>query len=189
MKQINQSAVKKDAYALLSGKPLFTDDIAMKDCLIIKILRSPHAFAKIIEIDTTAASRVPGVAAIYTYKDVPDSRFTLAGQTFPEPSPYDRKILDQIVRYVGDEVALVVADNEETAMRAMKLIKVKYEVYEPILDFRKAIDHPSVIHAEDDYKMLCEIGFPDFQGERRTGRNGTGDAVPYLLPVSSLVLK
>ncbi|MEE0108135.1 MAG: aldehyde oxidase, partial [Merdibacter sp.] len=134
MKQINQSAVKKDAYALLSGKPLFTDDIAMKDCLIIKILRSPHAFAKIIEIDTTAASRVPGVAAIYTYKDVPDSRFTLAGQTFPEPSPYDRKILDQIVRYVGDEVALVVADNEETAMRAMKLIKVKYEVYEPILD-------------------------------------------------------
>ena len=182
MKQINQSAVKKDAYALLSGKPLFTDDIAMKDCLIIKILRSPHAFAKIIEIDTTAASRVPGVAAIYTYKDVPDSRFTLAGQTFPEPSPYDRKILDQIVRYVGDEVALVVADNEETAMRAMKLIKVKYEVYEPILDFRKAIDHPSVIHAEDDYKMLCEIGndrFRNILAHEETSYNDVDEAFSH----------
>ncbi len=158
MKQINKPVVKKDAYALLSGQPLFTDDLAMKDCLIIKILRSPHAFAKITSIDTSAAKRIPGVEAIFTYEDVPASRFTLAGQTYPEPSPYDRKILDPIVRYVGDEVALVVATSEEVALRAMKLIKVSYEVYEPILDFRKSLDNPTIIHPEDDYKLLCDIG-------------------------------
>ena len=158
MKQINKPVVKKDAYALLSGQPLFTDDLAMKECLIIKILRSPHAFAKITSIDTSAAKRIPGVEAIFTYEDVPASRFTLAGQTYPEPSPYDRKILDPIVRYVGDEVALVVANSEEVALRAMKLIKVNYEVYEPILDFRKSLDNPTIIHPEDDYKLLCDIG-------------------------------
>lgn len=159
MKQINKPTVKKDAYALLSGQPVFTDDLAMKDCLIIKILRSPHAFAKITKIDTTAAKKIPGVEAVFTYEDVPASRFTLAGQSYPEPSPYDRKILDQIVRYVGDEVALIVATSEDAALRAMKLIKVSYEVYEPIIDFRQALDHPStIIHAEDDYKLLCDIG-------------------------------
>ena len=93
MKAINKPVVKKDAYALLSGKPVYCDDLALKDCLIISLLRSPHAHAKIIDIDTRAASRIPGVVAIYTYKDVADSRFTLAGQSYPEPSPYDRKIL------------------------------------------------------------------------------------------------
>lgn len=158
MKQINKPTVKKDAYALLSGQPVFTEDLALKDCLVIKILRSPHAYAKILKIDTAVAQRIPGVEAIFTYKDVPSSRFTLAGQTYPEPSPYDRKILDQIVRYVGDEVALIVACNEDIALKAMKLIKVEYEVYEPCLDFRKAIDNEIIVHNEDDYKLLCEIG-------------------------------
>ncbi|MCI5773715.1 MAG: molybdopterin-dependent oxidoreductase [Erysipelotrichaceae bacterium] len=158
MKQINKPVVKKDAYALLSGKPVFTEDLAMKDCLIIKILRSPHAYAKITKIDTSIAKKLPGVEAIFTYEDVPSSRFTLAGQTYPEPSPYDRKILDQIVRYVGDEVAIVVAINEDIATKALKLIKVEYEVYEPLLDFTKAIDNKIVVHAEDDYKLHCEIG-------------------------------
>lgn len=158
MKQINKGVVKKDAYALLSGKPVFCDDLALKDCLIIKILRSPHAHARIIDIDTSVASRIPGVVAIYTYKDVPDVRFTLAGQTFPEPSPYDRKILDDIVRYVGDEVAIVVAENEDIAQRAISLIKVKYEVLDAVIDFREAIDNKVIVHNEDNYRLLCNIG-------------------------------
>ncbi|EDP12095.1 xanthine dehydrogenase family protein molybdopterin-binding subunit [Amedibacillus dolichus] len=158
MKYINQPIVKKDAYALLSGKPVYCDDLALKDCLIIKLLRSPHAHAKIRSIDTTSALRIPGIVAIYTYKDVPSSRFTLAGQSYPEPSPYDRKILDEIVRYVGDEVAIVVGTDESCCEKAMKLIKVDYEVYDAVIDFRQAIDHSVVVHKEDDYKMLCEIG-------------------------------
>lgn len=172
MKYINQPIVKKDAYALLSGKPVYCDDLALKDCLVIKLLRSPHAHAKIVEIDTTAAMKIPGIAAIYTYKDVPSSRFTLAGQTYPEPSPYDRLILDQIVRYVGDEVAIIVGKDEDCAAKAMKLIKVKYEVYDAVLDFTKALDHPVVVHAEDNYKTLCEIG-----NERMRNLCSHGDSV------------
>ena len=158
MKYINQPVIKKDAYALLSGKPVYTDDLAPADCLVIKLLRSPHAHARIKSIDTGAAKRIPGVEAIFTYKDVPASRFTLAGQTYPEPSPYDRLILDEVVRYVGDEVAIIVAKNEASALQAMKLIRVEYEVYDAVLDFTKALDHPVIVHAEEDYKLLCEIG-------------------------------
>lgn len=158
MKYVNQPVVKKDAYALLSGKPVYCDDLAPADCLVIKLLRSPHAHARIKSIDTSVAKRIPGIEAIYTYEDVPNSRFTLAGQTYPEPSPYDRKILDEIVRYVGDEVAIVVGENEACCEKAMKLIKVDYEVYDAVLDFTKALDNPVVVHAEDDYKLLCEIG-------------------------------
>lgn len=158
MKYINQPVIKKDAYALLSGKPVYTDDLAPVDCLVIKLLRSPHAHARIKSIDTGAAKRIPGVEAIFTYKDVPASRFTLAGQTYPEPSPYDRLILDEVVRYVGDEVAIIAAKNEASALQAMKLIRVEYEVYDAVLDFTKALDHPVIVHAEEDYKLLCEIG-------------------------------
>lgn len=158
MKQVNKGVVKKDAFSLLSGQPVYTDDIAPKDCLIVKLLRSPYAFAKITKIDTTIAGKVPGIVGIYTYEDVPDSRFTLAGQTYPEPSPYDRLILDQIVRYVGDEVAIVAGEDEMAVDRALKLIKVEYEVYEPVLDFTKAIDSPAIIHDEDNYRSDVPIG-------------------------------
>lgn len=158
MKYINKPIVKKDAYALLSGKPVYCDDLALKDCLIVKLLRSPHAHARIVSIDCTAAKRVPGIEAIYTYQDVPKSRFTLAGQTYPEPSPYDRKILDEYVRYVGDEVAIVVGKDNECVDRAMKLIKVKYEVLPAIIDFREAIDNEVIIHPEEGYTYQDYIG-------------------------------
>ena len=158
MKYVNQPIVKKDAYALLSGKPVYCDDLALKDCLIIKLLRSPHAHAKIKSIETTLAEKVPGIEAVYTYKDVPQERFTLAGQTFPEPSPYDRQILEDVVRYVGDEVAIVAGKDEACVNKALKLIKVEYEVLDAVLDFTKAIDNEVIVHPEDNYKTLCEIG-------------------------------
>ena len=80
---------KKDSEQLLLGKPVFMDDIVHEDCLVVKILRSPHAHALIEDINTAAAMKVPGIVAVYTWKDVPQNRFSIAGQTFPEPSPYD----------------------------------------------------------------------------------------------------
>src|SRR5699024_6289032 len=97
---VGQPVRKKDAMALLLGKPAYVDDVTPRDCLVVKVLRSPHAHALIEEIDTSAAMKVPGIAAIFTYRDVPQKRFTMAGQTYPEPSPYDRLILDQRVRFV-----------------------------------------------------------------------------------------
>lgn len=148
---VNKGIIKKDAQALLSGSPVYTDDLAPAHCLIVKLLRSPHAHAVIEEIAVERAKKVPGIEAVYTYKDVPKDRYTQAGQTFPEPSPDDRLILDKRVRYVGDPVAIVAGKDEACVDRALKMIKVKYEVLEPILDFTKAKDHPVLIHPEENY--------------------------------------
>ena len=101
MQVVGQPVMKKDAMALVTGKPVFTQDVAPADCLVVKVLRSPHANANILSIKTDAAKKVPGIEAVYTWEDVPTQRFTMAGQTYPEPSPYDRQILDRHVRYVG----------------------------------------------------------------------------------------
>ena len=158
MKHIGKSYDKVDAKGILSGKPSYTGDFVPKDALIIKVLRSPHAQAKIKSIDTSKAKLIPGVEAIFTYEDVPNTRFTLAGQTYPEPSAYDALILDSVVRYVGDEVALVVAKDEATALKAMPLIKVEYEVQKQVLDLRTAIDHETVVHPEDDILNHIPVG-------------------------------
>ena len=155
---VGMSVIKKDAKALLAGKPLYTDDIAPKDCLIVKLLRSPHANAIVEEIHTEIAKKIPGVVDIYTWEDVPKTRFAIAGQTYPEPSPYDRLIIDRHVRFVGDVVAIIAAEDEKAACKAMKLVKVKYNVLEPVLDFHKAKDNPVLVHPEDDWYPPVDVG-------------------------------
>lgn len=158
MKYVNQPIMKSDAMALVTGKPVYLDDIAPHDCLIVKVLRSPHANAIIENINTVIAAKVPGIVGIYTYNDVSQKRFTMAGQTYPEPSPYDRLILDQHVRYVGDPVAIVAGETEQAVDRALKMIKVKYRVLEPLLDFRQAKDNKNLVHPEDSWRSLAPVG-------------------------------
>lgn len=124
MSYVNKPVRKKDAMALVTGQPVYTDDLAPKDCLIVKVLRSPHAHAWIEEIKTDNAMKVPGIACVLTYEDVPGERFTMAGQTYPEFSPYDRLILDQRMRFVGDAAAIVAGETEKAVDRALKMIKV-----------------------------------------------------------------
>ena len=157
-KSINKSVRKKDSMQLLMGKPVYTDDVTPDDALVVKILRSPHANAIVESINTVAAKKVPGVVDIYTWEDVPTTRFAIAGQTFPEPSPYDRLIIDRHVRFAGDVVAIIAAETEKAALKAMKLIKVKYEVLEAVLDFRTAKDNPVLVHPEDDWFLPCQVG-------------------------------
>lgn len=158
LKQVNKPIRKKDAMNLLLGKPVYVDDVTPHDCLIVKLVHSPHANALIESIDTEAAKAVDTIEAVYTYKDVPQKRFTMAGQTYPEPSPYDRLILDQRVRFVGDPVAIVAGYDEKKVDEALKLIKVKYQVEEAVLDFRTAKDNPILVHPEDNWKALCPVG-------------------------------
>lgn len=188
MNSVGKGVIKKDAMALVTGQPVYCDDLAPKDCLIVKLLRSPHAYAKIKSIDTSIAKRIPGIEAVYTYEDVPTSRFTLAGQSYPEPSPYDRRILENVVRYVGDEVAIVAGANEDCVERALKAIKVDYEVLEPLLDFEKSIDNAIVIHEEDDYKCLCEIGNDVKRNIVSSGESVVGD-VDAVLKECDVVLE
>lgn len=174
-KAINKSVRKKDAMQLLLGKPVYTDDVTPKDALVIKILRSPHANAIVQEINTKAAKLVPGVVDIYTWEDVPQTRFAIAGQTYPEPSPYDRLIIDRHVRFAGDVVAIVAAETEKAAMKALKIIKVKYEVLEPVLDFHTAKDNPVLVHPEEDWFPPCEVGGNNKRNMVASETNSDGD--------------
>ena len=158
MRVVGQRIRKKDAMQLVTGKPVYMDDVAPKDCLIVKILRSPHANALIEDINIATAMKVPGIEVIYTWKDVPNVRFAQAGQTYPEWSPYDRLILDQHVRFVGDAVAIVAGENEACVDRALKMIKVKYKVLPALLDYHESIDNEILVHPEDNWESLYPVG-------------------------------
>lgn len=157
-KVISKPIRKKDAMQLVTGQPVYVDDVTPDDCLIVKLLRSPYASAVIQSIDTKTAMLVPGIEAVYTYEDVPHSRFTTAGQTYPEPSPYDRLILDKRLRCIGDPVAIVAGYSEDAVDKAIKLIKVSYEVLEPLLDFHKAKDSNILVHPEESWRSLAMVG-------------------------------
>ena len=187
MKAVNQPIRKKDAMALVTGKPVFMDDLVPKDCLIVKLLRSPHANAIIKEINKTAAEKVPGIEAIYTWEDVPQQRFTTAGQTYPEATPYDRLILDRHVRFVGDPVAIIAGEDEACVEKAMRLIKVKYEVLPAILDFHVAKDNEILIHPEDNWRSLCPVGADNKRNLCATARSEEGDVDGVMAECDTIV--
>ena len=174
-KSINKSVRKKDSMQLLMGKPVYTDDVTPNDALVVKILRSPHANAIVESINTAAAKKVPGVVDIYTWEDVPQTRFAIAGQTFPEPSPYDRLIIDRHVRFSGDVVAIIAAETEKAALKAMKLIKVKYQILPAVLDFRTALDNPTLVHPEEDWFPPCDVGGDPKRNLVACGEDAHGD--------------
>ncbi len=172
---VTRPTIKKDAMALVTGRLVYTDDLAPADCLTVKVLRSPHAHALVREIHTEQAKKVPGVVCVLTWEDSPQLRFTQAGQTYPEPSPYDRYIIDRRVRFVGDVAAIVAAETEEAADKALKLIKVEYEVLTPVLDFRTAKDNPVLVHPEEDWKALCPVGADNKRNLCASGSEEEGD--------------
>ncbi|HIV14173.1 MAG TPA: molybdopterin-dependent oxidoreductase [Candidatus Pullilachnospira stercoravium] len=175
MRYVNQPVIKSDAMALVTGKPVYMDDIAPRDCLVVKLLRSPHAHALIEDISVDKALLVPGIEAVFTYRDVPQERFTLAGQTYPEPSPYDRLILDRRLRYVGDPVAIVAGRDEACVEKAMKLIKVTYQVLQPVLDPHEALDGEILVHPEENWKALCPVGADNKRNLCASARDEMGD--------------
>ena len=186
-KFVSRAVRKKDAQALVTGKPVYTGDLVPAGALTVKLLRSPHARAWIEAIDCTAAMKIPGVVAIYTWQDVPQSRFTTAGQTYPEPSPYDRLILDRQIRCAGDPVAIVAAETPEAARKALDRIKVRYQVQEPLLDFTKAKDNPIVVHPEENFRTLCDVGTDASRNLCSTEQSEVGD-VEAELAASEVVL-
>lgn len=157
---VNKPFRKKDAMQLVTGQPVYTDDITPADCLAVKILRSPHQNAIVRSIDCSEANALPGVERIFTWEDVDQtaSRYTQAGQTYPEMSPHDRLLIDRHVRFVGDVVALIAAVDERTAEKAMKLIRVDYEVLPAVSDFREALDSEVIVHPEDNWEALVDVG-------------------------------
>jgi putative selenate reductase molybdopterin-binding subunit len=142
---------KVDAVKLAKGNAAFTDDFGPRDMLHAKLLTSPHAHARILEIDDRGALALPGVRAVLHYKNVKRVKYASGGQSYPNPPPHDQVSFDNKVRYVGDRVAALAADTLEIAEEALKLIRVKYEVLPAVFDENEAVQPGApVIHDEAD---------------------------------------
>ena len=148
---VGKPEAKVDAVKLAKGNPAFVDDIEMRGMLHAKLLTSPHAHARIREIDDSEALALPGVHAVIHYKNIERVKYASGGQSYPNPPPHDQVSFDNKVRYVGDRVAAVAADTLEIAEQAIKLIKVEYEVLPAVFDENEAIRPGApVIHDEAD---------------------------------------
>lgn len=154
---VGKNVWKVDGIELVTGRPAFTDDLHLPGMLYGKILPSPHAHARIIRIDASKALALPGVHAVLTYRDVPRVPHTTAGQSWPEPSPYDTYLLDSKVRFVGDRVAAVAAESRALAEEALRRIKVEYKVLPAVLDMERAMEPgAAVIHDESESKGIYD---------------------------------
>ncbi|MEA3507236.1 MAG: molybdopterin cofactor-binding domain-containing protein [Elusimicrobiota bacterium] len=176
LKVVGKYTPKTDADQFSKAEPSFTEDIIPQDALVIKVLRSPHAHALIKEIDTSKAEALDGVELVLTHKNVPLKLYNTAGQGFPEPSPYDRRIVDEKVRFVGDRVAIVAARDEKTAEKALGLIDVDYEVLDAVFDVESAKkeDAPKV-HTKKDYVCRFDIGGDLDKNMAASNSGGIGD--------------
>ncbi len=150
-RNIGQSVEKTDAMALATGSSLFTEDYRLDNYLKVRILRSPHAHARIKSIDVSEAKEMEGVVDVISHKEIEKVYYTTAGQGAPEPSPYDTLLFDDVVRYAGDFVAMVAAETMEIAEEAVKKIKVEYELLEAVFDPEKALQGSIAIHDKDGY--------------------------------------
>ncbi len=152
---VGKPETKVDAVKLAKGNPAFVDDIEMRGMLHAKLLTSPHAHARIIDIDDSQALALPGVHAVIHYKNVDRVKYASGGQSYPNPPPLDQVSFDNKVRYVGDRVAAVAAETLEIAEEALGLIAVEYEILPAVFDENEAIKPGApIIHDEPDTEEI-----------------------------------
>jgi putative selenate reductase molybdopterin-binding subunit len=157
MAVVGKAEIKVDAIRLVKGNPAFTDDFEARGQLIAKVLRSPHANARILEIDDSRATALKGVHAVLHYKNTPRVKYASGGQSWPNPYPYDQVSFDNTVRHVGDRVAAVAAETLDIAEEALGLIDVTYEVLPAVFDELDAMnDDAPKVHDEDDTEGIYD---------------------------------
>ncbi|MBQ7529454.1 molybdopterin-dependent oxidoreductase Mo/Fe-S-binding subunit [bacterium] len=178
---VGRPAPKIDAPKLARGQKAFVEDMVEPGACVLHMMRSPHAHAYIKSIDTSEALKVPGVVYILTHENCPSTHYNQAGQGFPEPSPYDRKLIGDKVRHVGDRVAAIVAEDMDAALEAEKKIKVEYEVLPFVLtvDEAKAPGAPIVHNAKVSYV----VGAPDNLEEYNKNVDPRDGEVIYQFPI------
>ncbi len=134
---VGKAVQRVDGVAKVTGKSRFTDDFSLPGMRVAKYLRSTIAHGRVVMIDTSRAKALPGVDGIFTYADVPKKPFATAGHPFSLDPAHadvaDRLLLTDHIRYQGDEIAIVVAENDLVARKALSLIEVEYETYQPLV--------------------------------------------------------
>ena len=140
---IGKSVKRVDAVAKVTGRARYTDDLYMPGMLVAKYLRSTIAHGRVKTMDTGKARQYPGVEAVFTYEDVPKTPFASAGHPYSLDPAHkdvaDRLLLTQHVRFWGDEIAIVVAENNIVLQEALQVIEVEYETYEPMVSPQAAL--------------------------------------------------
>lgn len=149
---IGKAVRRVDAVAKVTGRARYTDDFFRPGMLVAGYLRSSIAHGRVSKIDTQRAKNLPGVEAVFTYADVPSRKFATAGHPYSMDPAHrdveDRRLLTGHVRYWGDEIAVVVAENNLLLRQALKLITISYETYPPLLTPEAALAEGSrEIHA------------------------------------------
>ena len=174
---VGESIPRIDAWEKVSGRAKYTDDLVDRNALIGKVLHSTFANGLVTKIDASEAEVIPGVVKIITCFDVPDFPFPTAGHPWStDPTkrdPMDRRLLNRRVRYYGDDVAAVVAEDEISATRALRAIKVEYEEYPVILSPEEAMrDGCSLLHVECPGNILKRTVIEDGNFEEAIREDG-----------------
>lgn len=164
MKTVGQSIKRVDAYEKVTGRAKYTDDLILNRCLFAKVLHAPIANGIVTSIDTSGAEALDGVVKVVTFHDVPTHTYPTPGHPWSVEQSHqdvaDRQLLTGRIRYYGDDIAAVVAEDEVTASRALKLIKAEYEEYPPILHPREAMNGSSPpVHAKNPDNILAKSGY------------------------------
>jgi putative selenate reductase molybdopterin-binding subunit len=181
LKFVGKVKRKVDGAKLVRGERLFVEDRREEGSAVLKMLRSPHASGYIKNIDVSEALNIPGVVTVLTHKNTPDVWYTQAGQGFPEPSPYDRRLFGEKVNHVGDRVAAVVADNYEIADLALSRINVEYEVLPHVMTIDEAsAPGAPLVH---DGEIVYRVGAPDDLAEKNLHFNSRDGKIMYPFPI------
>jgi len=172
---------KVDGSQLIMGRKAYVEDRVEPEALHMKLLRSTFAHAYITKIDTSMAESLPGVVSIITHENCPDVYYGSAGQGFPEPSPYDKKMFNQKIRHAGDRIAAVVAETEQIALDAIALIHVEYEALPVIMsiDDARAPGAPLIQNGIIEYAA----GAPDDLDELNKSADPRDGRVIYQFPI------
>ena len=146
---------KIDSIALACGNEKYTDDFRIEDPLYIAFKYSDIPNGIIRDIDISKAESAEGVRAVFYFGNTPDTLHTTAGQGFPEPSPYDTRMFDRKLRFVGDRIAAVAAETKKQAEEALRLINVEIEEKEALFDIEQAMcDNAPVLHSDDEHPAI-----------------------------------
>ncbi|HTP57323.1 MAG TPA: molybdopterin cofactor-binding domain-containing protein, partial [Spirochaetia bacterium] len=178
LRVIGKSSRKIDGVKLVAGMKAYVEDRVEAGSCVMAMLRSPHAHAAIRSIDTSRAQALPGVVLVIDHRTCPDIPYGQAGQGFPEPSPYDYRMFSRTVRHVGDRVAAVVAEDAETAQKAVSLIDVQYDVIPPVLSLEDAMAGTlPAVHADHlkDIVYQLSIGADAARNLAASASGGIGD--------------
>ena len=180
---VGKAHPKLDAAKMIQAKPCYVEDRIPEGTAVIKMLRSPHAHAVIRSLDVSRSEKLPGVIHIITHKNCPDVYYTPGGQTAPEPSPLDRRMFSKKLRHVGDRVAAVVAETEEIALEALKLIQVDYEVLPAVMSIDEAsAPGAAVVH---DEKIEYVVGAPEDLAEQNKKTVDRGEKMIINFPIGA----